>query len=562
MSPKRSRTRASRPSTKAAPKRPAEPANQQSSVAPAPRHSIALLVIVLATCLVYTNTLSNGLVFDDLEIIPNNPYIERPLDVGTIFGGAYRFREQPVTLYRPFTLWTFALNDGLNTLIGRPGTDPAGFHLVNLLLHAGVGMLLYVWLVTLRVPRWMAIATAVLFVVHPIHTEAVAAVVGRAEVLAALFGLLFLIVHQQRRSPILCALLYLLALWSKESAIAFFPLAIAMDTAFSHPAKRWPLWAYGAYGMTMAGWLAMRSAALAGQPLLIPFVDNPLTSATLGSRLLTIVRVQLDYLRLQLFPVGLSSDYSYNQIPLISEAANPHVFAGLIVLLLAIAGAWSVRKAHAVVPFAVLGYAILFAPTSSVLLPVGTIMGERLAYSPSIMVCLLLSYGAWQASLRLGQSVVAGFIAVLLVFGGLTIARNRTWADELTFFQAQIQSAPNSAKAHYGLGAALAFSGNDREAVTEYEKAIAIFPYYSEAFFNLGNARRRLGGDPQKVIEAYRNTIRFNPVHADARANLALFLLENGRSDEARPLVEELVRLNPRHPALAILTGAVARQQR
>jgi protein O-mannosyl-transferase len=510
--------------------------------------------------MVYANTLSNGLVFDDLEIIPNNPLLERPLDVATIFGGAYRFREQPVTLYRPFTLWTFALNEGLNTLIGRPGADPAGFHLLNLLLHAGVGMLLYFCLVTvtLRVPGWMACATALLFVVHPIHTEAVAAVVGRAEVLAALFGLLFLILHQQRRSPILCALLYLLALWSKESAIAFFPLAIAMDTAFSNPAKRWPLWAYGAYGMTTAGWLAMRSAALAGQPLLIPFVDNPLTSATLGSRLLTIVRVQLDYLRLQLVPIGLSSDYSYNQIPLISDAANPHVFAGLTVLLLAIAGAWSVRKAHAVVPFAVLGYAILFAPTSSVLFPVGTIMGERLAYSPSIMVCLLLSYGAWQAGLRLGRSVVACFIALLLVFGGLTIARNRTWADELTFFRAQTESAPNSAKAHYGLGAALAFSGNDREAVTEYEKAIAIFPYYSEAFFNLGNALRRQGADPDKVIEAYRNTIRFNPVHADARANLALFLLEHGRSAEARPLVEELARLNPRHPALAILTGAVA----
>ena len=146
-----------------------------------------------------------------------------------------------MTLYRPFTLWTFALNDGLNTLIGRPGADPAAFHLLNLLLHAGVGMLLYFWLVSLRVPGWLAFATAVLFVVHPIHTEAVAAVVGRAEVLAALFGLLFLVLHHQRRSPILCALLYLLALWSKEPAIAFFPLAIAMDTALSRPAKRWPL---------------------------------------------------------------------------------------------------------------------------------------------------------------------------------------------------------------------------------------------------------------------------------------------------------------------------------
>jgi protein O-mannosyl-transferase len=423
-------------------------------------------------------------------------------------------------------------------------------------------LLLYFWLVMLRVPGWVGLGTSLLFVVHPIHTEAVAAIVGRAEVLSALFGLLFLVLHQQRRLPILCAVVYLLALWSKESGIAFFPLAIAMDLGFRDRTRGWPFRAYGAYSTALGAWLAMRSGALAGQPLAFPFLDNPLTSATLASRLFTVARVQLDYLRLQLVPVGLSSDYSYNQIPVISDLGEPHVIAGLIVLVLAIALAWRVRRDHPLVPFAILGYAILFAPTSNVLLPIGTIMGERLAYSPSIMVCLLVAYAVWQGSLRLGRPVVAGFIALLIAFGGLTIARNTTWADELTFFQEQIHSAPNSAKAHYGLGAALALSGNDREAVGEYEKAIAIFPYYSEVFFNMGNALRRLGGDPEQVIEAYRTTIRFNPAHADARANLALFLLEHGRTDEARPLVEELVRLNPRHPALAILTVAVAPPQR
>jgi hypothetical protein len=306
----------------------------------------------------------------------------------------------------------------------------------------------------------------------------------------------------------------------------------------------------------------MRSAALAGQPFLIPFIDNPLATAPLAYRLLTILRVQLDYLRLQLVPIGLSSDYSFNQIPLIDHPTDPHVLAALIVLLLATGTAWTMRKTHPVVLFAIAGYAVLFAPTSSVLIPIGTIMAERLAYSPSIMVCLLLSYSSWQLRHRRGRPVVAGFITLLLVFGGLTVVRNRAWADELTFFHAQTQSAPNSAKAHYGLGAALASSGDDRKAVTEYERAITIYPYYSDAFFNMANALRRLGRDPEEVITAYRNTIRFNPNHADARANLALFLLEHDRTVEAQPLISELVRLNPRHPALAILRGALAPPQR
>jgi tetratricopeptide (TPR) repeat protein len=539
---------------------PGDLQSRQNPVGRSLRHSVALLLIALATCLVYANTLSNSLVYDDLEVIPANPLLQDASDLPAIFLGAYRIGQHPATLYRPFMVWTLAVNTRINTSIGRSAADPLTFRLLNLVLHAAVAMLLYFWLVGLRLPAWIALATALLFVVHPIHTEAVAAIVGRAEVLAALFGLLFLIVHRQRRSPALCASVYLLALWSKESAIAFFPLAVAMDVAFRDRAKRWPFWSYGAYAMALGAWLAMRSAALAGQPLLVPFVDDPLASATLGSRLLTIVRVQLAYLRLQLVPLGLSSDYSFNQIPLIQQAADPYVLGGLSVLFVAIGAAWRMRKAHGVVPFAIVGYAILFAPASSVLVPIGTIMGERLAYSPSIMFCLLVGYAGWQLGHRLGRPVAAGFIALLLVFGGLTIARNRTWADELTFFRAQVESAPDSAKAHYGLGGALATNGDDLAAVGEYEKAIAIFPYYSEVFFNLGNSLRRLRADAATVIEAYRNAIRFNPANANARANLALFFLENDRVAEARPLVEELARLDPHHPALAVLRLAVPPQ--
>jgi tetratricopeptide (TPR) repeat protein len=401
-----------------------------------------------------------------------------------------------------------------------------------------------------------------LFVVHPIHTEAVAAIVGRAEILAALFGLLYLILHRQRRSPILCAGVFLLALWSKESAIAFFPLAVAMDVLFpSDGPKRWPIGSYGASAVMLGGWLAMRSAALAGQPLLVPFVDNPLATASPGARLLTIFRVQLDYLRLELVPVGLSSDYSFNQIPLVSQVTNRYVLGGLTLLALAIAAAWRARKAHPIVAFAIAGYAVLFAPTSSLLLPIGTIMGERLAYSPSIMFCLLVSYAGWQLSRGHERPAIAAFVVLMVIFSGLTIARNRTWSDELTFFRAQVESAPDSAKAHYGLGGALANSGDDRAAVGEYDKAIGIFPYYSEAFFNLGNALRRLRSDPAKVIDAYRSAARFNPANANARANLALFLLENNRPDEARLVIRELLQLDPHHPALAVLRMALPPEQ-
>ena len=477
----------------------------------------AAIGIAVLTFLVYGSTLSNALVWDDRELIGHHPGLRNAWDLAELFGSPYWGADD--YLYRPLTSWTLALNYRAHVVLGFPGEHPVGYHFVNLLLHFGVGWLVYLFSRALRLFYWPALVVALLFTVHPIHSEAVAAIVGRAELLSALFGLSFLLLHHRRFPLPVGSLLFLLALWSKESAVAFLPLALWMDLCFRGRERlRWG--AYITYGLTLAGWLALRFFAVGGNPRGIPFLDNPLVEASTVERLMTAAWVQLEYLRLQLFPVGLSSDYSYNQIPVVSNLMNPRAVVFVLLVLGAFWIAWRTRKQHPLVPFATIGYAILFALTSNFLFPIGTIMGERLAYSPSILFCVLLGYGTSHLERIKGRGPAAAVGLLLLLFAGLTVSRNRIWLDPEGFARAQVRTAPESARAYYTLGLELHAKKQLDESVEALDRALSILPAYPEAWDRLGMVRADLG-DPGGAVDAYRRATEVFPGYTEAWIRLA-----------------------------------------
>jgi len=547
---------------------------------------IALLAIVL-----FANTVPNALVSDDAEMIAKNPATHHPFDVGSIFGGRYWGGIiQNDTLYRPLSTWTMALNYGVNRALGRPGETPAGFHLVNILLHAAASCLLYIFLRRLGIATWVAFASGLLFVALPIHTEAVASIVGRAEPLAASFGLLFLILHRDGRRW-LAGLSLLLAALSKESAIAFIAVAIWLDFCLRSSSARKAradavatgrprtLATYGVYAGALAIWLAARTAVVASTKLVILKLDNPLVDASTIERILTAAGVQLRYLRLELLPIGLSSDYSYNQIPVGGAGAALRALGLVVVIVAAAVLGRRVRRAHPIVPFAAGAYAILFLPASNLVLPIGTIMGERLAYAPSLGLCALAGYGAWLARGRLGGAIATyGLAAVLIAYGAVDIARSATWRGWEPFARAQVRSAPNSAKAHYNAGLieqqarrldaaaadyqrALAIhptyvealnnlgiikrdQGNPDEAIRLYRQALAILPTYPQSHFNLGQALH-IKGNLGPAADEYRAAIALNPNYVQALTNLAAIYMGEGRLDDAEPFLERAVAADP-----------------
>lgn len=513
---------------------------------------------------VYANTLRNGFVYDDL-IIFHSPLLDQPWNLGAIFDNQFRPAiAGRVAVYRPLNDWSHLLNYRLAQWITGSGESGACFHLVNVLLHAAVACLAFAWFASLCVGQRVALTGALIFAVLPIHTEAVANVTGRSEPEAALCGLAFLILHR-RRAVGPAAIAFALALFCKESAIAFLPLAVAMDLLCPIDPDRQAVTArpsirhYWVYAALAVAWLLLRAYAVRNADRLPTIVQNPLLFAPLGQRLLTAVRVQLDYLRLQLVPIQLSSDYSMNQIPVVTSVLDPHVVTFVAVLVVAIAVARRVRASAPSVPFAVLGYAILFSTTSNLLLPIGTIMGERLAYAPSLLFCLLLATALWSTSRWIGsRGVIATVLVLAVAYGAKTFVQNRVWRDELTLFAEQARTAPDSAKAHAQYGNALSDVGRDREAIVEYERSLAIHVYKPEVYYQLGNALTRVRADPEHCIAAYRGAIGLMPGHLDARAALASTLIGLRRLDEARAEVREITARDSQHPSLPLLTRRLA----
>ena len=188
-----------------------------------PHSPVIFVLLALLAVLPYGNALQNGFAFDDEPVIQRNPVVTDGVDLTRILASPV----PPGDLYRPLTVLTFAVNERLS-----PGRA-ASFHAVNLLLHAAVTLLVFAIAVRLFASARVAAIAAALFAVHPIHTEAVTNIVGRAELLAALFGLLALVCAadadaggpRQRRALQFASLAsFSLAVLSKESALTVLPL--------------------------------------------------------------------------------------------------------------------------------------------------------------------------------------------------------------------------------------------------------------------------------------------------------------------------------------------------
>jgi Flp pilus assembly protein TadD len=505
---------------------------------------------------VFLNTIPNELVSDDAELIPNNPAAHDPLNVKAIWGGRYW---GPVvehdTLYRPLTTWTIAANHAANRLVGRDGASPAGYHLINALLHAIVGVILYLFARQIGMAAWAALAAGLLFAAHPMHTEAVAAVVGRADLLAVALGLACLLFHDRRR-PARATVALVLALFAKESAVAFLPLIVWLDLWLRRSQVRSRLRWYGVYAAVALAWFGIRHLVVGNTPLVIMHLDNPVAHASVIERGLTAVAAQGMYLRRLVLPIGLSSDYSFAQIPVVHGLLDVRLLGAVVGLGVAVWLAWRLRSRVPVATFAVVGYAILFLPVSNLLFPIGTIMGERLAYAPSVFFCLLSGLGVDWLRARLGRTAAMVMLgSILAAWAVLGIARNTTWASPEIFYRTQVRTAPLSAKARFNVARIEQAAGRLDAARVSYERAVAIEPTYADAWNNLGAVRRE-GGDLDGAVRAYEQALRILPSYPRACFNLGQVRYQRGDLVGAASSFETAIRLKPDYvQAISNLAG-------
>jgi hypothetical protein len=524
--------------------------------------SIALLALLASSA-----SIVNGFVFDDRPIVEFNSRVHTLARWWEAFGQAYWPPHWGNTNYRPLTILSFAVQWAIGD------GSPIVFHGVSIALYVAA-CLAVLSLARLVLPAMAAWAVAALFAVHPVHVEAVANVVGQSELLVALSSVLATTAYVRLRTaprvpteagcvavggpaglplPRIAAIgaLYGTACFSKETGFLLPALLIAAEltvvTTQLEAARRTLLararelrTLYAVCAAIGFGYLLVRRSVLGG------FGDLPsivLARLSNEQRLLTMLGVVPEWVRLLVWPSQLSADYSPPRITLIlspTTAVIPGVIIVLGVVVLAIAG-WRTRRR--VTTFGLLWLAVTIFPVSNVILRSGVILAERTLFLPSVGALLAIgAMSAWTgeriATLRrpLPLTVAAPIavaVAIVLSLGAVKSAtRAGVWRNSDVFFAQIVEDAPLGYRAHHLHGVWLFDTGRRAEGERHLRAAIAMFPYDAGPYTDLAD-RYRQAGLCSPARDLYQKVIELGMLRDRARLGLVVCLLRDAHYAEA-----------------------------
>ena len=474
-------------------------ANAKEVLTPRPAHDFkpvlrhlavgaALCVLIL---LVWSNSLDGALVFDNRAMIVVDARVHAATseNIGLILNHSYWATKYDSGLYRPITTLSYLFN---YAILGN-AENPAGYHWLNILLHVLNALLVYALAFRFLRKLLPAAFVAAVWSLHPIVTEAVTNIVGRADLLATLAVLSgFLLYLKSTQSTDWRRFLWLggllaattVGVFSKESAVAILGVIVLYELTWWKERKQ--LWGllYGCAALLppFLFLLYQRATVLTtGPPPLSNFPENPIIGASFVRGRLTALTVMAKCLWLLVWPAKLSADYSYNQIPLATGAAHDWL-AWSVLLAVAIAVAAAFKRNRVVFFFGAFWF-VCFLPVSNLFFFTGTIMAERLLYMPSVgfAVCLVLL--VYWAGRKIDWPALApvALCAILVALGARTWARNADWHDNLALWTSAVRVAPDSFKTHLNLASAIYDTNPDHldlsqgnQITEETEKAFAI----------------------------------------------------------------------------------------
>jgi tetratricopeptide (TPR) repeat protein len=552
------------------------------------------LLVFLLAILLYANTLDGQFVFDDLQNVVENRWIRSVSHLPEVFSThAAGFDEgRDSSYYRPL------LHVAYLTTYAIFGLRPWAFHLVNILMHATVSVL--VFLTTLRlVTRFesrlqsqpvtgaiLALAPALVFASHPVHTESVAWIAGLTDLSYALFFMWGFLAYTRRGLPdtvdrIISAVFLFLAALCKEPALSLPIVLLAYEWIF-FPARPRIFFARAARNLlpqaiAAALYLMLRVLAMGG------FAPSELPIDLSAGQLFLNASVLFgDYLRLLVAPIDLTAIHGWS--PVLS-VWTPRAVVGLLLPAVLAVTMWTARRR----PLVAMGTVLVLVPLAPALyVPAlgADILAERYLYLPTWGFGLLVGCLGAEIVLRaprLRAAVVVGILLLLSTYSVATVARNAVWRDSLTLWTDAARKAPDSAVAQEYLGFALLEAGryeesiraNERalvlddrranamvnagvayfmighhsEAGTWFERAIQTRPGLAEAHSGLGDVLR-VQGQTLRAIEVYRQALSLNPTHASAHQGLAIALWASGDPRGALREFEEASRLDPENPQI------------
>ncbi len=558
-----------------------------------PYHPIIhISVILLLGTLAYANSFGAPFVLDDLESIVRNEIIR---DLGNYFpgGSGYDF-----IFRRWFGYFTFALNYHFG------GLDVTGYHLFNLAVHLCTAMLVYILLrLTFRTPflvdsrlatqaPFVALLAALLFVVHPVQTQAVTYTVQRLTSLCTLFYLLALVLfvvarlthetprqvvkgNSAQRTPWLIPLLLtgsvvsaILAMFTKEISFTLPLAALLYEVCFFR----------GTLQRRAMLLLPLMLTLVVVPALVITDESLPITGGLPQTEadiprldyLFTQFRVLVTYLRLLVLPINQNLDYDY---PVFSSFFTPAVFLSFVALAVLVGFAFYLsgfriksagnaplaRPELRLIGFGIFWFFLTLAVESS-LIPIADVIFEHRLYLPSIGVAVAMA-----TAIILAREKTISFyggkipmIAAAIIIIALTLAtwqRNQVWQNEVSLWGDVARKSPGKHRPWFNLGTHLMTdSGQPEEAIPALLHAVARDPGHAESWHNLGSSYL-MSERPKEAIMPLRTAVRLKPEMADAAVNLAVALIHIGKPLEAVPILEEVRQRLPKWPVAHINLG-------
>ncbi len=453
-----------------------------------------LVLLMTVACAVYANSIGNDFIWDDVPLIAENPLIRTLGNIRKIATTHYWDLETPderVTgAYRPFTVASYLLNYQI------AGADPASFRAVNIVLHGLNTCLVYLLCTVLGLSWPAALVAGLLFAVHPVHVEAVVWITGRGELLACFGVLAATLFHLRHRrdgasSQVAASVVFfLLALLSKESAIAFVPIVIGLELTLSAAEGatasrlRSRLLSCLPYFVVSLAYLSIRHAVVSAVEDRGVGPGTFFLGSTAGEIFLTMVKVFAKYWALLLFPAKLNAHYDQIDIPVPESLLEPSFLAAVAVHVVVLAAIVALFRTKRHLAAFALSWVYLALLPYSHLVHFEWLMAERFLYTPSVGIALGAALAVeaarradWAPTRRTAVALAAaGLCGVTLLLAVRTVDRNRDWAHETEFFGAMAREKPTLAGARLAYGKALEKAGRYEEAITEYEAVARLRP--------------------------------------------------------------------------------------
>ncbi len=538
-----------------------------------------ILAILASAVILYANTFNHNYALDDAIVITENIFTKKGIngfkDIFTndSFTGFFKEKKElvPGGRYRPLSVATFAVEYEL------AGEKPAVSHIINVILYALTGILIFTVFSRLfnhgrrkkNIFLSLPFICALLFVFHPLHTEVVANIKGRDEILALLLSLgtlslvLVYIYSGQAACLFFSALTFFMALLSKENAIIYILLIPLSIWYFTNTSLKKMLVIAMPLLIAAVAFIIIRTAIIGSFNTEISgeLMNNPFLYASGSEKYATIFFTLLYYIKLLFIPHPLTYDYYPYHIKLYGFN-NPLVIISIILYLLIIIAALAGIRTKSKLSYGIFLYLLPLILVSNILFNVGTFMNERFIYFSSLGFCMLIAFYLTDRLPLILRSkfypviVSAILIPVLILYSVKTISRNKVWKNDFTLFTTDIKTSPESAKSNCTAGGILWEKAKDikdddtrynylAQSITFLNRAVKIHPDYIDAYRLLGNAWYDLYKDTDKAIYYYVQVLKRNPADETTYRNIHSVLNNCDSIDYKISVYEKLLEINP-----------------